>query len=50
MIKILIADDHALLREGLAQLLSSQPDFAIAASASNGHGTFARKSDRHPVA
>ena len=42
MIKILIADDHALLREGLAQLLSSQPDFAIAASASNGHETLER--------
>jgi len=29
MIKILIVDDHALFREGLASLLTGQPDFTV---------------------
>ena len=35
-IHILIADDHALIRHGLAALLRSQADFTIAGEASNG--------------
>jgi two-component system nitrate/nitrite response regulator NarL len=35
-IAIVIADDHAVLRESLAALLQSQPDFAVLGSASNG--------------
>ncbi|MFN8387587.1 MAG: response regulator transcription factor [Anaerolineales bacterium] len=34
--KILIADDHPVVRGGLRALLSSQPDFEIAGEASNG--------------
>ncbi len=37
MIKILIADDHAIVREGLKQILSENPDIVVAAEASNGH-------------
>jgi DNA-binding NarL/FixJ family response regulator len=35
-IRILCVDDHPLLREGVAALLSSQPDMALVAEASNG--------------
>jgi DNA-binding NarL/FixJ family response regulator len=36
MIKILIADDHAIVREGLKQILSQTPDMVVIAEASNG--------------
>ncbi len=36
MIKILIADDHPVVRSGLRALLASQSDFEIAAEAGNG--------------
>lgn len=36
MIRILIADDHAIVRSGLEQLLSAQSDFIVAGVASNG--------------
>jgi DNA-binding NarL/FixJ family response regulator len=36
MIKIIIADDHPVVRSGLRALLSSQPDFEIVADAENG--------------
>jgi len=35
-IPIVIADDHAVLRESLAALLQSQPDFEVVGSAGNG--------------
>lgn len=35
-IRVLIADDHAILREGLATLLQNQPDIRVVASAANG--------------
>ena len=36
MLKILIADDHAIVREGLKQILSQTPDMVVVAEASNG--------------
>lgn len=36
MIRILIADDHAIVRGGLNQLLSSQNDFVVAGEAADG--------------
>jgi two-component system invasion response regulator UvrY len=36
MIRILIADDHAIVRSGLKQLLSEQVDFLVAGEAANG--------------
>lgn len=36
MITICIADDHAIFREGLRQILSEQPDFAIVGEATSG--------------
>jgi len=36
MIKILIADDHAIVREGLKQILLESPDLVVVAEASTG--------------
>jgi two-component system invasion response regulator UvrY len=36
MIKILIADDHAIVREGLKQILADTGDFVVAGEATNG--------------
>jgi DNA-binding NarL/FixJ family response regulator len=35
-LRILIADDHEVVREGLAGMLSTQPDFTIVAQATDG--------------
>ena len=37
MIRILIADDHAIVREGLKQIIGETSDMVIAGEASNGH-------------
>jgi DNA-binding NarL/FixJ family response regulator len=36
MIKILMADDHAIVRQGMKQILADSPDIAIFAEADNG--------------
>ncbi len=35
MVNIVIADDHALIREGLKKILKSEPDLSLVAEASN---------------
>ena len=35
-LRILIADDHAVVRAGLKALLEQQPDFAVVAEAESG--------------
>ena len=35
-IRILLADDHTVLRQGMAQVLESQPDLTVVAQASTG--------------
>jgi DNA-binding NarL/FixJ family response regulator len=35
-IRILVADDHPVVRDGLVAILSTQPDFLVAGEASNG--------------
>jgi len=35
-VRILLADDHALFREGLAGILNNQPDFVVVGEASDG--------------
>ena len=37
MIRVLIADDHTILREGLKQLLQAAPDLAVVGEAADGH-------------
>src|SRR5574340_325724 len=36
MIRILLADDHRIVRDGVRQLLSGQRDFIVAGEAANG--------------
>jgi two-component system NarL family response regulator len=36
-IRILIADDHAVVRDGLAAMLEFEPDMTVAGHAKNGH-------------
>ncbi len=42
MIRIVIADDHTIVREGLKQILSAAPDLAVAGEAQNGHEVLQR--------
>src|ERR1043166_8146663 len=46
--RVVIADDHAVLRESLASLLSSQPDFAVEGRASNGQEALTLVKDNPP--
>jgi DNA-binding NarL/FixJ family response regulator len=47
-IRIVIADDHAVLRESLAALLSTEPDFQVDGSASNGQEAPTQVQEHHP--
>ena len=40
MIKILIADDHAIVREGLKQILAEEPDMKVTGEAGNAEELF----------
>jgi DNA-binding NarL/FixJ family response regulator len=37
MIRIVVADDHAIVRDGLKRILEGQPDFAVVGEARDGH-------------
>jgi DNA-binding NarL/FixJ family response regulator len=41
MVRILLADDHPIVREGLRALLETQPDFEVVAECANGDETLA---------
>lgn len=45
MIRIVLADDHAILREGLKQVLRTQGDLEIVAEAQDGHEVMSRVRD-----
>lgn len=47
-VRVLLVDDHALLREGLAGLLNAQPDFEVVGEASNGQEAIERTGDLMP--
>ena len=36
MIRLLLVDDHTILRQGLAQMLATQPDMEVIAQAGSG--------------
>ena len=42
MIRIVIADDHTIVREGLKQILSASPELVVAGEAQNGHEVISR--------
>jgi DNA-binding NarL/FixJ family response regulator len=45
-VKILLADDHAVLRQGLRRILEDRPDWRVVAEASNGRDAVA-EADMH---
>lgn len=48
MIRIVLAEDHALVREGIASLLALEPDFALVAQAVDGVEAVAACEDHDP--
>jgi len=48
MIKVLIADDHAIVRTGLRALLKSEPDLELVGEATGGYEAIELVGKRHP--
>ena len=48
-IRILLADDHNVLRQGMAQVLEMQPDMAVVAQAQNGREAVALARQHRPT-
>jgi DNA-binding NarL/FixJ family response regulator len=48
MTRILLADDHPIVREGLRAVLETQPDFEVVAEAANGQETLERARETLP--
>jgi DNA-binding NarL/FixJ family response regulator len=47
-LRILLADDHAVLREGLVMLINGQPDMSVVAQATNGKEAVLLANETHP--
>ena len=47
-IRILLADDHNVVRRGLKLLLESQPDFTVVGEAADGRGAVEQAETTHP--
>jgi DNA-binding NarL/FixJ family response regulator len=47
-IRILVADDHAVVRQGLGRILAAEPDMEIVAEAANGREVLERAQERKP--
>ena len=47
-LRILVADDHAVLRSGLRLLIDGQPDMEVVAEAEDGRETIRRTSETKP--
>jgi len=48
MIRILVADDHPIVRDGLVAVLNTQPDFEVVGEASSGPETIRRAAALQP--
>ena len=48
MIRILLADDHTLVRQGLRRILEEQPDWQVVADTGNGRDAVTLASDLQP--
>ncbi|SRR5581483_9857017 len=48
MVRILLADDHPIVREGLHTLLETQPDFEVIAECANGEETLRQAAKLQP--
>ena len=48
LIRILVADDHPVVRDGLVAVLSTQPDFAVVGEAGNGAEVVQKAADLRP--
>lgn len=48
MVRIIIADDHAVVRAGLRSLLEQRPEFRVVAEASSGEEAVARAEEYRP--
>lgn len=48
MIRVLLAEDHSIVRDGIRLLLQSEPDFQIVAEAANGREAVARAREYQP--
>jgi len=47
-IRVLIAEDHSIVRDGIRLLLQSEPDFVVVAEAANGREAVARAKETQP--
>jgi DNA-binding NarL/FixJ family response regulator len=47
-IRIIVADDHAIIREGLALILDRQPDMEVVGIATNGHEAIRLVDEHNP--
>ena len=47
-VRIVVADDHEVVRSGFAELLDTQPDFTVVGTASNGHQAVQLSRDHRP--
>jgi DNA-binding NarL/FixJ family response regulator len=48
LIRILVVDDHPVVRDGLVAMLSTQPDFSVVAEASTGQEAVRQFAVHHP--
>jgi two-component system NarL family response regulator len=48
VIRIIVADDHVTVREGLASIIGRQPDMLVVAEAANGDEAYARWLEHRP--
>ena len=47
--QVMLVDDHAMLRHGMAMLINAEPDMEVCAEAEDGFDAMARlESDHHP--